>query len=68
MSATETRLNSPPARTGKLMKFVRGKGKDFVRISADLEELEKLGEKLDRAVEKLDVRTLAPRNHQYLPI
>jgi hypothetical protein len=68
MSATETRLHSPPTPSGKLMKFVRGKGKDAVRVSADLEELKKLGDKLDRAVEELDVRILAPRNHQYLPI
>jgi hypothetical protein len=42
---------------------MRSKGKDALRISADQEETRKLGEKLDRAVEELDVRT----NHLRLP-
>jgi hypothetical protein len=68
MSGTETRLHPSPALSGKLMKFVRGKGKDAVLVSADSEELKKLGDKLDRAVEELNVRILAPRSHQYVSI
>jgi hypothetical protein len=39
------------------MRLVRVKGKNIARTSADLEELKKLGEKLDRAVEECDVST-----------
>jgi hypothetical protein len=56
-TGTDTRLKSPSAATGKLMRIVRAKGKNIARTSADLEELKKLGEKLDRAVEEFDVST-----------
>jgi hypothetical protein len=42
---------------------VRARGKDAVRVSADIDELKELGEELDRAVEEFDVRTLLPCNH-----
>jgi hypothetical protein len=42
---------------------VRARGKDAVRVSADMDELKELGEELDRAVEEFDVRTLPLCNH-----
>jgi hypothetical protein len=39
------------------MRLARVKGKNISRTSADLEELKKFGEKLDRAVEEFDVST-----------
>jgi hypothetical protein len=56
-TATETRLKSPSATTGKLLRLVRATGKVAMRTSGDLEDLKKLGEKLDRAVEEFDVST-----------
>jgi hypothetical protein len=57
-TATDTRLKTPPATTGKLLKLVRAKGKDAIRMSVDLEEIRNLGKKLDRAMEEFDVSTL----------
>jgi hypothetical protein len=45
------------------MRLVRARGKDAVRVSADLDELRELGEELDRAVEEFDVCTVPPQNH-----
>jgi hypothetical protein len=45
------------------MRLVRARGKDAVRVSADIDELKELGDELDRAVEEFDVRTVPPENH-----
>jgi hypothetical protein len=45
------------------MRLVRARVKDAVRVPADIDELKKLGEELDRAVEEFDVRTLPPYEH-----
>jgi hypothetical protein len=50
------------------MRFVRVKGKNIVRTSADVEELKKLGEKLDRAVEEFDVSTFTSATARIHPV
>jgi hypothetical protein len=50
------------------MRLVRAKGKNIVRTSADLGELNNLGEKLDRAVEEFDVSTLTRATARIHPI
>jgi hypothetical protein len=40
------------------MTLVRSKRKDVARVPEDLEELKRLGQELDRAIEEFDVRTL----------
>jgi hypothetical protein len=39
------------------MRLVRSKRKDVARVPEDLEELKRLGQELDRAVEEFNVRT-----------
>jgi hypothetical protein len=63
-STTEPHLHSAPVPTGKLgsaMRLLRGKGKGALRMSADQEEIKKLGEKLEYAIEEFGVRTLSSR-------
>jgi hypothetical protein len=61
ISATETRLQVPAAPTKKLAgikRYIRVKGKDARRVSADQDQIKKLGETLDRAIEVFGVRPL----------
>jgi hypothetical protein len=67
-TATETRLKSPSATTGKLLRLVRARGKVAMRTSGDLEELKKLGKKLDRTVEEFDVSTFTRAPTRIHPI
>jgi hypothetical protein len=50
------------------MRLVSVKGKNIVRTSADLEELKKLGEKLDRAIEEFDVSTFTRATARIYPV
>jgi hypothetical protein len=64
-STVEAHLHSPATPTGKraaVKSFFRAKGKDAARVSADQEEITKLGEELDRAIEDFGVRTLITQN------
>jgi septal ring factor EnvC (AmiA/AmiB activator) len=64
-STIQARLHSPAAPTGKraaVKRFFRAKGKDAARVSVDQEEIKKLGDQLDRAIEDFGVRTLTTQN------
>jgi hypothetical protein len=64
-STIEARLHSPAAPTGNraaAKRFFRAKAKDAARMSADQEEINKLGVQLDRAIEDFGVRTFINQN------
>jgi hypothetical protein len=57
----EARFHSPEAPIGKraaVKKFFRAKAKDTARVSTDQEEIKKLGEQLNCAIEDFGVCTL----------
>jgi hypothetical protein len=58
-SSIDARLQSPTPTGGlsAVAKFVRAKGKDAARVSVDQEQIKKLGQQLDRAIEEFGVRT-----------
>jgi hypothetical protein len=58
-SSIDARLQipTPTGRLSAVTKFVRAKGKDVVRVSVDQEQIKKLGQQLDRAIEEFGVRT-----------
>jgi hypothetical protein len=64
-STIEARLHSPETATGKraaVKKLFRAKAKDAARVLTDQEEIKKLGEQLDRAIEDFGVRTSATQD------
>jgi vacuolar-type H+-ATPase subunit I/STV1 len=66
-STTEARLHrdaaaAPTKKLRSFERFLRTKSKNVLRVSSDREEINTLGQKLDRAVEELGVRALLFQN------